>query len=68
MGDVTPQELSVLEAAQRLGISADRVRRLCDSGELVHRRVGHGWRLIPLEAVEALAAQRASRTPRWPTA
>jgi excisionase family DNA binding protein len=38
-------EISVAEAAQRLGIGEQRVRSLAASGQLQARRLGHAWAL-----------------------
>ena len=38
-------EISVAEAAQRLGIGEQRVRSLAASGHLPARRLGHAWAL-----------------------
>jgi len=55
------RELTVAEAARWLGISADWVRKLCDRGDLPHRRIGPGWRLIPETALKEYAQRREKR-------
>jgi excisionase family DNA binding protein len=52
------REMTVAQAARQLGLSADWVRKLCDRGDLPHRRIGPGWRLISREAVEEYARHR----------
>lgn len=54
-------DLSVSQAARKLGLSPDWVRALCNRGELPSYRVGNGWRLIPAAAVEAYAQERAEK-------
>lgn len=52
--------LSVSEAAEMLGVSHDVVRRLCNNGELAHRRTPGGHREISLHGVQKrLEAQSA---------
>jgi excisionase family DNA binding protein len=57
MGDV----LTTTEAAKRLGLSAVRVRALCEAGELPARKVGRDW-LIELEAIVSFER----KPPGWP--
>ena len=52
-------EVSVLEAAEALGISARRVRALIDSGQIAARRSGRRVWLVDLDA-----ARSARRRPR----
>ena len=59
--EVIADALSIKQAARRLGLSSERVRQLCNAGELESFRFGPGWRLIPVEAVEELARARAAR-------
>jgi excisionase family DNA binding protein len=57
--------LSVGDAAKRLGVSPDSVRRWTDHGELNAVRVGErADRAITPESVEKLAAERAARKAR----
>jgi excisionase family DNA binding protein len=46
----------VAEAADRLGVSKETVRRWCQTGKLPAKRVGFWWRIRP-EDVEQLIAQ-----------
>lgn len=56
-GILTIGEMSPTQAARRLGLSAKRVVQMCNTGTLPCRRSPLG-RLIPTEAVEALAMER----------
>jgi excisionase family DNA binding protein len=56
------QYLSPMEAARRLGVSADRVRQLADAGRLPSRRTPLG-RLFLAEDVERLRLERADSSP-----
>jgi excisionase family DNA binding protein len=58
-----PGYLTVPEAALRLSISEDRVRKLIAHNELPAARVGRNW-LIPLSEVEHRLASRPSRGRR----
>jgi excisionase family DNA binding protein len=61
--EATPPEfLSRAEAARRLGLSVQSVRRRVNDGSLPSVKVG-GRRLIPRAAIDALVAQamRAAR-------
>lgn len=59
--------MSVKEAAERLGVSADTVYGLCSAGKIAHARVGLGRGKIKISE-EALAAflQGATPTPKGP--
>lgn len=59
-GQTIPAELSPSQAARMLGVSAVRVRQLCDSGELDHRSTPLG-RLIDSRSVTRRLVERASR-------
>lgn len=60
MGD----SILIGEAARLLGISAQRVRELVDSGRLPAERGTLGVRVIERRAVEDLARERRQRRPR----
>jgi excisionase family DNA binding protein len=50
--DADVREISVAEAAERLGIGEQRVRSLAASGQLPARRLGHAW-AVDSAAVDA---------------
>lgn len=54
--------LSVREAAERLGVSADTVYGLCSAGKIAHARVGLGRGKIKISE-EALAAYLTAASP-----
>jgi excisionase family DNA binding protein len=39
--------LSTTEVAQRLGVTRERVRQLCDEGRLKAEKMGRDWRILP---------------------
>ena len=64
MVEVEAELLTPTEAGMRLGLSADMVRHLGNSGKLPCLRTASGRRLFRAIDVAALAASRAaSRTP-----
>ena len=60
--DALPATIGPSEAARRLGVSAQRVRQLGAEGKLPVVRTKLG-RLFPVDAVDALVAQRRAGTP-----
>jgi len=63
-------EISVREAAQRLGVDESRVRQLLRGGDLVGRRVGKSWLvrgedLAPLEARRRLHGRPMGPARGW---
>lgn len=61
MSDTPPDYLTTPQAADRLGLTASRVRQLLRAGILTGRRVGRDW-LIDRTAVDALPPESARRT------
>lgn len=59
---VTPTTtgLSVSQVARLAGLSEQRIRQLCDAGQLRSVRVGPGWRLIDRESVILKAAAQGA--------
>ncbi len=60
--DMTSEALTTSEAARLLGLSAERVRQLADSGILPCKRTALG-RLFDPKAVDAVAASRIRYLP-----
>ncbi len=52
---------SVSEVAQRLGLSATRVREIIDRGQLAAERTAAGVRLVRGAHLEQYATERAAR-------
>ena len=46
------ENLTVAEAAQQLGISENRVRRMINTGELFAHRYGKSWRIPTAEVTK----------------
>lgn len=65
MPSPAPGYLTVAEAAQRLGVSQDMVRKLIAHGDLPAARVGGVSLLIPETAVDLRRAQAAGRGRRF---
>ncbi len=55
-----PKELTVIEAARRLGVTLDAVYRLIWARRLPARKTDRRW-LLPLRAVEARLKAREAR-------
>jgi len=52
MKQTTPPPLDVSSAADRLGLSADRVYQFCRSGRLPARRFGRQWLIESADLAE----------------
>lgn len=61
---MTATRLTPGEAGKLLGVGPQRVRDLCDSGDLPSERTAGGMRLIPVEAVKALVEERQRERDR----
>jgi excisionase family DNA binding protein len=58
-----PQLLSVADAAQRMGVCAATIRRMCASGELVHRRCGRRI-VVSVESIKPTDPSTVARLAR----
>ncbi len=63
MSNASPY-MTVTEAARRLGMSDQQVRRLADTGRLAHVRTVGGLRLIEVGAIRSLSklAEKVGKT------
>ena len=57
------KRVTIGQASRRLNLSTQRVRELCDRGDLPYVRGPYEWRLIDADAVEDLAARRDQKEP-----
>ena len=51
----TPQYLTIGQAARRLGVSVDTLRRWEAAGLITSRRTGAGWRRFTTDDLDKLA-------------
>jgi molybdopterin-binding protein len=61
-----PMELRIGEAAEMLGVSVETLRRWERDGRIGARRTGGGQRLVRLEDVRRLLAERRRAAPERP--
>jgi excisionase family DNA binding protein len=50
--------LTVQQAAERLNVAPQLVRRLCGSGKLPASKIGQGWRIEPTDLEAFIAGHR----------
>lgn len=63
MAGMTEELYRIGAAARFVGISAERLRQLCDTGKVAHVLDAGGWRLVPKSELERLRAQRNGVEP-----